>query len=356
MYQPDWETYLRLIASHKEMTPAVKDAFMNTFITCDPNNPLGNCSPVIVSSKDRNYDSYRKSMGKVFKKLGCSEEEIDDADKVSKSANLVLPWLLNEYQKPTFPWWKGSPENNINIQRLQGYLQSLNYTSQSQLFENETNDVNLSKIFLVHASSILTQKWLVKRLSSKITSHVVSEKITISASAKWNRSPEFFWESLREYTKVQEPEEIIKVLAGSCLQKPLIMAIYDTQELEACMLTYLVDNFWRQLIQEVEQKSCQGEREDFILFLTANSNASCEIDLQDTVRLDSWDRISVSDLNLWLKDRSIRQFLLDCDGSNSDLMPLNGELSGDIETMLSRICKAFNVYDKQTLEKCWRLV
>jgi hypothetical protein len=109
------------------------------------------------------------------------------------------------------------------------------------------------------------------------------------------------------------------------------------------------------LIEKVREQSIAGERRDCILFLTTDSSTNCNVNIQDIVRLDPWDRISISDLNAWLKDQDIKQFLLDCNGKKSNLMPENGDLSGSLETMLSRICKVFDVEKVCSLERYWEL-
>jgi hypothetical protein len=363
MHPPDWKTYLQLLSSDRKMSLASQKAFMDTFIVCDPNNPQGSFPPAIVGENDPRRESYTKAMTKVFTCLKFS-------DRVpGKAAKQVLPWLLEDYRNPANPLWQGTVESEIaksrsggtvedNSAKLYGCLNKLNYISQHHRVEDEAKDVDLAKIFLVPSSGILTQKWFVKRLCEKIPNHVIAKGFGVSANPKWNQNATWFWMLLSQYVGVYEPcepGEIIQKLADLCPEAPLIMAIYDVHVLELDMLNDLVNYFWKPLIEKVREQSIAGERRDCILFLTTDSSTNCNVNIQDIVRLDPWDRISISDLNAWLKDQDIKQFLLDCNGKKSNLMPENGDLSGSLETMLSRICKVFDVEKVCSLERYWEL-
>jgi hypothetical protein len=351
-----WQTHLEIIASRYGIEVAPKKAFMKTFLPCDPNCHTERLSPEILPENDNDYEAYRKAIGKAYKQLGFSEKE------PGKAANKVLPFLLKEYQTPSYHWQQEDLETNAK--QLDTFLRELNYLEQRQKVQRAIEGTEIRKVFLVQATGTFSQRWLVKRLSLEVSNHTIAKGISISARHKWNRDLNHFWKELSQYTdQAERNQEIIQSLCDRCQTQPLIMAIHGIQEIETQTLQTLLSEFWEELLQKLSEQSWCSDHCDCILFLTTNSGTQHNIIADYGVHLEPWESVTVGHMQQWLKPIEVRQFLAKCSGESIEeaclgLVPREEQLTDHLdylEAILAKICTTFELNSLAELEPYWKI-
>ena len=353
-----WTVHLDIIASRKGIEGAAKRVFVKVFLPCDPNCGTGRMLPVVPKESDLTYETDKRALTKAYKLLGFPDRESGKGEAV------ILPWLLDEYHNPQISRWQINSESPA--QKLEGFLQDLDYIQQRQKVEISIQGGDIAKVIMIQVDGSSSQRWLVKRLSLKVINHSQARGFSITAKSKWNRDIKHFWDALSKFLDGSEDiEEMIQGLCDRLQVQPLVMSIYGIQELEPETLKLLLEVFWERLSDEMSKRSWSIDRGDCVLFLTTNLGTAhdVEADYDYGVTLGSWEFVTVEQMQQWLRFSQVRQFLGECSGESPDeacldLLPqgkLPTENLGPPEEVLNKICRSFEIESLTELESYWKL-
>lgn len=355
-----WLSFLRLVASHCEIEGENKNAFILKFEACDPNlNPMG-CTPLKLKRGDDLYDYLAKNMTEVYKK---SQRKLGIQFQKTARAEKLLEWLIEEYKFPKIIIWAHNGSEDTGI-KLDSFLRDLNYLDQCHMVERAMECSKVAKVLLVQANGHFTPKWLTKRLFLKVPNHSESKTLAIIANPRWNQDLNLFWRLISNHARDLEgsddinPNKILESLRIDCKKQPLVIVIYDIQELTPYTLNRLLADFWGGIVNELDDECC-----DCILFLVKDLNMEYHIDADYGVNLPAWDCVTVDHIQRWLKPSEVHNFLEKCtegNAGNSCLYSIQKEKKstdklGSPEEILIKICKAFDLDGPAALEYLWKI-
>jgi inactive STAND len=230
---------------------------------------------------------------------------------------------------------------NHNSQALDNLLLTLNYSNQQKQITDAIDGGSSSQIFLLPSNGRYAQKWLVKRLSRNITNYNRAKKFELRADSSWDSNNLIhFWIEWENKLDVYGQDKIMTKLYKLCdPRQPLIITIYDTDEIQPDTLGQILQVFWGALVRGVQRHRC-------ILFLTRKSLT--EISLQSQIEIQEWALVTNREITNWIESQQVEDFLvkrsnhrLDCDNLQLLSLPQQPDV---VLQQLWRICN-LNIQD-----------
>ncbi|MBD2662881.1 hypothetical protein B6N60_00395 [Richelia sinica FACHB-800] len=320
--------------------------------------------------------------------------------------NALSPDLQNKYSQKTV---QGKKSDNENIQAWHCQMiakDNLRFPNQHntkispdtglkvlRYLDYRPNEEYFKKIidlkesaFLVQASNVKIQDWLIERLIYNIPNSLHTNPYFINFQSYAIRGNlEDFWQEFTTISTVENPtqESIIEDLANLCQNKPIIIIMRQLNFLDQPTINIILD-FWENLVQQVrslENRKIQSrlvllmvvEPKDFknkfctpenkFNFIKLSENKVRRIiqqknpQPQDVFLLSSVEKISSDDIQTWLEKNEV----LSCLNLNDSYIDklLNNIIPcwSDIpENVLTNICESIFTFTNglAEIEAKWR--
>ncbi len=247
-------------------------------------------------------------------------------------------------------------------------LWSLDYRSQTRVFEDYTCPSRRVAAFVVQARDTRIQRWLVKRLFNQLP-NVRNARVfpfVIPAHPLWkHRDFDELWIDLAKMLKCQaESTVVLDKLVEIYQTKPVIVAMYGWQEsyrsqqLQKQVLT----EFWQPLVQAIRDLPNQPSRSRLVLFLTEGATRDPEVvdDVNFPIRLAPLTEIIRDEVADWLDSRSLSPILHQVRSEDAITILIEqeiGEWDAEPVQTLQEICYVFDLENGiADIESEWRLV
>ena len=183
-------------------------------------------------------------------------------------------------------------------QQVADLLWTLDCVHQEFAFQRSPNASNCS-VFIVQASDLKLQKWLVKRFTREYQNAQKYHFVAPAHTMRWDFSG--FWQDFekRLNTATATSDDVMQRLCELAQTQPVFIAVYGLKGLEETR-NQLLKDFWHPLSQKFCSQTAKSFRSQLFLFLTEEITESNPFsDRPDLTLLPPLNEILGSEIKHW---------------------------------------------------------
>jgi hypothetical protein len=279
---------------------------------------------------------------------------LEDHDWETCSGEPAVPRSDKPTQLPIGP----AVRSLSQAQQVTELLWTLDCVHQEAAFKCAPHASNCS-IFIVQASDLKLQKWLVKRFTRDYQNARKYRFVAPAHTMRWDFNG--FWQDLSKAlnTTTTTPDEVVERLCELAQTQPVFIAVYGLQGLEATR-NHLLQDFWQPLSQKFCAQMPKSFRSKLVLFLTEESTASNPFsDRPDLSLLPPLTEILGNEVSQWLGRDDVYTLLsqtIEADYIESLVQSATFSWQTHPTNVLDQICFAFKLENGiADIESYWEL-